>query len=97
MPSLELKPTHKPIQHFYSALRQFDDLGVSHEGAVKSAFHGLRDHCARQHDWTLVPEWEYIVRLLGQVITVSLETVKLVKALPPLETTGSREVSATFT
>ena len=28
---------------------------------------------------------EYIVRLLGQVITVSLETVKVVKALPPLQ------------
>ncbi len=27
---------------------------------------------------------EYIVRLLGQVITVSLETVKVVKALPSL-------------
>ncbi len=28
---------------------------------------------------------EYIVRLLGQVITVSLETVKVVQGLPPLE------------
>jgi len=28
---------------------------------------------------------EYIVRLIGQVITVSLETVKIVKSLPPLE------------
>jgi predicted helicase len=27
---------------------------------------------------------EYIVRLLGQVITVSLETVKVVEGLPPL-------------
>ena len=27
---------------------------------------------------------EYIVRLIGQVITVSLETVKIVGALPPL-------------
>ena len=26
---------------------------------------------------------EYIVRLIGQVITVSLETVKIVKNLPP--------------
>jgi hypothetical protein len=103
MPSLELKPTHKPIVNYYAALRQFDDLGVSHEGAVKSAFHGLLDHCARQHDWTLVIDQyqvstdkrsgitndpnrpddpEYIVRLLGQVITVSLETVKAVKGLP---------------
>lgn len=28
---------------------------------------------------------EYIVRLIGQVITVSVETVKLVKSLPALE------------
>ena len=27
---------------------------------------------------------EYIVRLLGRVITVSLETVRVVKGLPPL-------------
>lgn len=29
---------------------------------------------------------EYIVRLIGQVITVSLETVKVVQGLPPLKT-----------
>src|ERR1039458_6230764 len=55
MQRLELKPTHKPIQNYYSALRQFDDLGVTHETAVRSAFQGLLDHCARQHDWTLAP------------------------------------------
>ena len=27
---------------------------------------------------------EYIVRLVGRVVTVSVETVKLVKALPPV-------------
>jgi predicted helicase len=27
---------------------------------------------------------QYILRLIGQVITVSLETVKIVRALPPL-------------
>jgi predicted helicase len=32
---------------------------------------------------------EYIVRLLGQVITVSLETVKVVRGLPPQETGGT--------
>jgi predicted helicase len=29
---------------------------------------------------------EYILRLIGQVITVSLETVKIVNSLPPLVT-----------
>ena len=58
MHRLELKPTHKPVQNYYAALRQFDNLGVSHETAVRSAFQGLLDHCAHQYDWTLVPEWE---------------------------------------
>lgn len=57
MRALGLKPTHKLAQHYYAALRHFDDLGVSHEGTVKSTFHGLLDHYARHHDWTLVTEW----------------------------------------
>ena len=58
MQTLELKPTHKPVQSYYAALRQFEQLGVRHETAVRSAFQNLLAHCARQHDWTLVPEWE---------------------------------------
>ncbi len=88
----ELRPTHKPVRSYYTALRQLRDFGVSREGAVKSAFCSLsastsllrigwgeggrspdegsresgervRVKCrsgvyARQHDWTLVPEWE---------------------------------------
>jgi hypothetical protein len=65
MQRLELKPTHKPVQNYYAALRQFDDLGVTHETAVRSAFQGLLDHCARQHDWTPVPEWESYHRQPG--------------------------------
>jgi hypothetical protein len=58
MQRLELRATHKPVQNCYAALRQFDDLGVTHETAVHSAFQGLLDHCARQRKWTLVHEWE---------------------------------------
>jgi hypothetical protein len=58
MQRLELKAMHKPVQNYYAALRQFDNLGVIHETAVRSAFQGLLDYCARQHDWTLVPESE---------------------------------------
>jgi len=57
MQRLELKATHKPVQSYYAALRQFDDLGVTHETAVRSAFQGLLDHCARRRAWTLFPEW----------------------------------------
>jgi hypothetical protein len=38
MERLNLKPTHKPVQNYYDALRQFETIGVSHEGAVRSAF-----------------------------------------------------------
>jgi hypothetical protein len=58
MQRLELKATHKPVQNYYAALRQFDDLGVTHESAVRSALHGLLGHCARQFHRTLVFDWE---------------------------------------
>jgi hypothetical protein len=58
MQRLELQATHKPVQSYYAALRQFDDLGVTQETAVSSAFQGLLDRCARQHNGTLVFERE---------------------------------------
>src|SRR5713101_4103346 len=57
MDRLNLKPTHKPVQNYYEALRQFKTIGVSHEGAVRSAFQTLLEHCGRQFGWKLVPEW----------------------------------------
>jgi len=57
MEKLNLKPTHKPVQVYYEALRQFKTIGVSHEGAVRSAFQTLLEHCGRQFGWKLVPEW----------------------------------------
>jgi hypothetical protein len=37
---------------------------------------------------------EYILRLIGQVITVSLETVKIVNTLPDLGLTKAKSVAA---
>ena len=54
--NLNLKPTHKPVEDYYAALAQFEQLEVRHEGAVRSAFQSLLQGCARQFDWTLVPE-----------------------------------------
>ena len=34
MPTLNLKPTHKPVKAYYESLDQFDRLGVTHETAV---------------------------------------------------------------
>ena len=56
MPTLNLKPTHKPIKNYYAALDQFNRLGVTHETAVRSAFQSLLQHCAQKLNWTLVPE-----------------------------------------
>ena len=46
MTSLNLKPTHKAVTAYYDALAQFEKLGVKHEGAVRSAFQTLLEHCA---------------------------------------------------
>ena len=56
MTSLNLRSTHKIVREYYNELDQFDRLGVVHEGAVRSAFQSLLQGCARQFDWTLVPE-----------------------------------------
>ena len=57
MPTLTLKPTHRPIKSYYAALDQFARLGVTHETAVRAAFQSLLETCARQCGWTLVPEF----------------------------------------
>lgn len=57
MATLNLKPTHKAVRDYYAALEGFAQLGVRHEGAVRVAFQGLLEHCARQKRWTLVPEY----------------------------------------
>ena len=56
MPTLNLKPTHKPVKTYYAALDRFARLGITHETAVRAAFQSLLEYCARQCGWTLVPE-----------------------------------------
>ena len=56
MPSLNLKPTHKPVKAYYESLQRFESIGVSHETAVRSAFQTLLEYCGRQLNWILVPE-----------------------------------------
>ncbi len=64
MPSLILKPTHKAVTAYYASLAKFARLGIKHETAVRSAFQELLEHCARQFDWKLVPE--YRIKRKGQ-------------------------------
>ena len=56
MTSLNIKPTHKPIEDYYDSLDQFDQLGFTHETAVRSAFQSLLQHYGQKLKWTLVPE-----------------------------------------
>ena len=58
---LNLKPTHKTVKDYYTSLAEFDQIDVTHEGAVSTAFLPLLQHCGRQFDWILVPQ--YIVHL----------------------------------
>jgi predicted helicase len=55
-PQLNLKPNHAPVKKYYDALKNFRELGVGHEGAVRDAFQDLLKKCASQFGWTLVPE-----------------------------------------
>ena len=57
MPTLNLKPSHKSVKAYYSALDQFAKLDVTHETAVRAAFQGLLENCARQCKCTLIPEY----------------------------------------
>jgi len=64
VPTLELKPTHKVVESYYANLAEFEKRGIKRESAVRSAFHELLEHCARQFDWKLVPE--YPIKRKGQ-------------------------------
>ena len=64
MPSLELKPTHKVVAAYYDSLAQFEMRGIKHESAVRPAFYGLLEYCARQFDWKLV--LEYAIKRKGR-------------------------------
>ena len=57
MALLTLKSSHKAVVAYYAALQQFEQLGVKHETAVRSAFQTLLDHCAKQCKRALVPEY----------------------------------------
>ena len=68
MTTLNLKPAHKPIRDYYNALDQFDQLGFTHETAVRSAFQSLLQHCGRAFNWTLVPEYSMALRQNRRIV-----------------------------
>ena len=56
MPSLSIKPTHKPIKTYYAELAKYAQLGAENEGSVRSAFQNLLQHYCGQSDLTLLCE-----------------------------------------
>ncbi len=57
MPQLNLKPTHKPVRDYYTTLQQYEQHGVTHEGAVSAPFETLLNTCAKQVNATLIPQY----------------------------------------
>jgi len=57
MSMLNLKPTHAAVKKYYATLERFARGHFDKEGNIRGAFEDLLKHCARQYDWTLVPEY----------------------------------------
>ena len=57
MPQLNLRPNHAPIKAYYETLAKFGRAHFDNEGNIREAFGDLLKRCARQFDWTLVPEY----------------------------------------
>jgi len=54
--SPSIKPSHKAVKEYYSALEAYSQQDVEHEGALRTAFQNLLDLCGRKIGWTLIPE-----------------------------------------
>ncbi len=46
----------KDIRDYYAALDAYAEQGMTHEGAVRSAFQNLLAETGRRAGWTLIPE-----------------------------------------
>lgn len=65
------------------------DYGRSKYGCIVGRYNARTVGCSGiVNDPNREEDPQYIVKLIGKVITVSLETVKIVKGLPPLPSTG---------
>jgi hypothetical protein len=56
--SLNLKPVSAPVSAYYESLRRFSTGHFENEGNIRGAFEDLLKKCARQFDWTVVPEYK---------------------------------------
>ena len=68
MATLNLKPTDTIVKDYYKELSQFELIGETHEGAVRSAFQYLLRGCAQQFKWTLVLEHSISIRRNKRIV-----------------------------
>ena len=54
---MNLKPTHKAVKDYYTALDQYSRLGITKETSVRPACQYLLESCARQEKWSFVTEF----------------------------------------
>jgi hypothetical protein len=69
MSTLNLKPTSATVKAYYATLQRFARGHFDNEGNIRGAFEDLLKKCARQFDWTLVPEYP-IPRKDGRPLSV---------------------------
>jgi L-cysteine desulfidase len=60
-------------------------LAASRQAILSSMFSALSAAAFQGGNGISAAKLQYIIRLIGQVITVSVETVKIVKSLPELK------------
>ena len=56
MPDINIKPTHKPVQNYYTELERYAQLGEENEGTVRTAFQSLLQHYCHRSNLTLLCE-----------------------------------------
>jgi hypothetical protein len=86
MINLDLKPSTKAVKDYCGDLEKFGILGN------RSALEWIIDRYQVRtdkrsgivNDPNRADDEQYILRLIGKVITVSLETMKIIKALPSI-------------
>lgn len=83
MRTLNLKPTHKPVRDYYSALQQAQQLSELHEGNVAPLFAALLRSCASQFNWQLVEQYQIPRRGRNPLRTdgVLLDSFKLIQGV----------------
>ena len=64
---MNLKPTHKIVRDYYSELKEYQELGITHEGAVSAAFQKILESCGCQKNWKLVTQHRMTSRKKTQI------------------------------